>query len=264
MRPATTGTQAFNSSGIPRSVAADGRRLLHQKPVLPDFAAGLTRDSGRPSFHRRTSTRAADRSHLPARRASTKEAVTAIGFEPGKKTRRGTPAGISIFSSTLPAWGSTRLRSLSPASKALVPQLSLLPRLRRSRSGWIRSCAESFLSAGRSDGLPIPILADPQCPLGPCEPGVAATAGCRDRGEHLSGRRIDLLDAIVRDLKEMMPIEGCPGMRRDVEGSQRLTAPRIEGLEGLPCSKPDLLTVVGHAVHVLDAWKRVLTKDFGR
>jgi hypothetical protein len=53
-------------------------------------------------------------------------------------------------------------------------------------------------------------------------------------------------------------------MRRDVEGPQRLTARRIEGLERRSRSKPDLLTVVGDAVHMLDARESVLTKDFGR
>jgi hypothetical protein len=55
------------------------------------------------------------------------------------------------------------------------------------------------------------IFSDPQRPLGPGEPRIATAPRCRDRGEDLPGRRIDLLDAILGDLEEVLPVERCPG-----------------------------------------------------
>ena len=70
--------------------------------------------------------------------------------------------------------------------------------------------------------LPVPILPDPERPFGPGEPRVAAAAGRRDRGEHAAGVRIDLLDAILGDLKQVLAVEGRSGMRGDIDRAQRL------------------------------------------
>src|SRR5262249_30056554 len=107
-------------------------------------------------------------------------------------------------------------------------------------------------------------LADPQRPFGPREPRVAATPGCGDGGEDLSGRRIDLLDAILGNLIEMLSVECCSGVRRDVERTQCFATRRVEGLERLSRSKPDLLAVVGDSVDMLDPREAVLTENFGR
>ena len=206
------------------------------------------------------SRRAADRSHLPARRTSTKEPLAAVGFEPGHVH----PRWHIDFLQHLPGLGIDSSQLALASFQGAVPQLSVDPGDAGHEAVGF-DCAQN-LSRLRVDlmDLAITILSYPQRSLGPCEPRVAATAGCRDGGEDLSGRGIDLLDAILRDLKEMLPIERGPGMRRDVEGSLCLTARRIEGLERVSRSKPDLLTVVGHAVHVLDARESVLTKDLCR
>jgi hypothetical protein len=56
--------------------------------------------------------------------------------------------------------------------------------------------------------LPAPMLPHPERPFGPREPRVTAAAGRRDRGEYTAGLRIDLLDAILGDLKQVLAVEG--------------------------------------------------------
>jgi hypothetical protein len=58
--------------------------------------------------------------------------------------------------------------------------------------------------------LPVPILPHPERPFGPREPRVTAAAGRRDRGEHTAGLRIDLLDAILGELKQVRPSKAVP------------------------------------------------------
>src|SRR5262249_54630209 len=65
--------------------------------------------------------------------------------------------------------------------------------------------------------LPVPILPDPERPLGPREPRVGAAAGRRDRGDHTAGPGIDLLDATGGGLIEVLAVEGRPGIRGDVD-----------------------------------------------
>jgi hypothetical protein len=65
--------------------------------------------------------------------------------------------------------------------------------------------------------LPVPILADPERPFRPREPRVTAAAVRRDRGEHTAGLRIDLLDAILGQLKQVLAVEGRSGMRGDID-----------------------------------------------
>src|SRR5512135_1461195 len=65
--------------------------------------------------------------------------------------------------------------------------------------------------------LALPILAYPQHSFGPVESRVAAAAGRRDGGKHTAGLRIDLLDAILGDLKQMFAVEGGSGVRGDVD-----------------------------------------------
>src|SRR5213078_4281461 len=56
--------------------------------------------------------------------------------------------------------------------------------------------------------LAVPILPHPELPLGPREPRITAAAGRRDRGEHTAGLRIDLLDAVLSELKQVLAVEG--------------------------------------------------------
>src|SRR3954468_18750858 len=111
--------------------------------------------------------------------------------------------------------------------------------------------------------LAVAILSDPEGAFRPREPRGTA-GGRRDRGEHVPGLRIDFLDAILGDLKQVAAVVGRPRVRGDVNGAQLCSSCRIQGSQGVPGRKPDLLPVVGNAVHGLDPRKgTILTSDFG-
>src|SRR5262249_53282391 len=93
--------------------------------------------------------------------------------------------------------------------------------------------------------LAIPILSHPESPLGPRQPRITAPAGRRDRGEHPAGLRIDLLDAILGDLEQVLAVEGRSGMRGDLDRALRFPAHRIEGVQAVSGGKPDAPTVIG-------------------
>jgi hypothetical protein len=113
--------------------------------------------------------------------------------------------------------------------------------------------------------LPLPTLPHPERPLGPREPRVAAAAGRRNRGEHTAGLRIDLLDAILGDLKQVLAVEGRSCIRGDIDRAHRLPARRIEGVQLVSGRKPDVLTVERDPVHVVDTRQgSILTDDLGR
>ena len=112
--------------------------------------------------------------------------------------------------------------------------------------------------------LPVAILSDPERPFGPREPRVTAAARRRDRGKHAAGFRIDFLDAILCQLKQVLAVEGRPGMRRDIDRAQRAPACRIERGQFVACGKPDVLAVIGNATDVVDVGKgAIFTDDFG-
>ena len=108
--------------------------------------------------------------------------------------------------------------------------------------------------------MDLPVLPHPERPFGPREPRDTA-AGRRDRGEHTAGLRIDLLDAIPGDLKQVLAIEGRSGMRGDSDRAQRLPARGIEGSQLVSGGKPDVLTVKRDAMHVLDTGKGAILTD---
>src|SRR5262249_35157781 len=112
--------------------------------------------------------------------------------------------------------------------------------------------------------LPVTIPADPERPLGPGEPRVAAAAGRRDRGEHSAGLRIDLLDAITGELEQVLAIEGRSCIRGDLDRAQRLPTRGIEGDQPVASGKPDVMTVIGDSMHVVRTRKgSILTDDLG-
>src|SRR3546814_15194432 len=88
--------------------------------------------------------------------------------------------------------------------------------------------------------LAIPVLPHPERLFGPGEPRVAAAAGRRNGGEHTTGLRIDLLDAILGELKQVLAVEGRSGMRGDVDRAQRLPDRRVEGVQLVAGSKPEI------------------------
>ena len=112
--------------------------------------------------------------------------------------------------------------------------------------------------------LAVAILRHPERPFRPREPGVTAAAGRRDRREHTAGLRVDLLDAILGDLKQVPAVEGRSGMRGHIDRAQQLAARRIERVQRLTGGKPDVLTVERNPVHVVDTGKgSIFTEDFG-
>jgi hypothetical protein len=107
------------------------------------------------------------------------------------------------------------------------------------------------------------MLPHPERPLGPREPRVTA-AGRRDRREHTAGLRIDLLDAILGDLKQVLTVEGRSCMRGDIDRAQHFPARRIKGVQLISGRKPDALTVKRNPMHVVDSRKgSIFTEDFG-
>src|SRR5580704_17745367 len=109
--------------------------------------------------------------------------------------------------------------------------------------------------------LPVAILPDPKRTFGPRESGVAAAAVRRDRGEHTASFGIDLLDAILGDLKQVFAVESRYCMRRDIYRAHHLSARRIEGIQLVSRCKPDVLTVIANSMHVVSSRKRAILLD---
>ena len=79
----------------------------------------------------------------------------------------------------------------------------------------------------------------------------------------MPGFRIDLLDAVLGYLKEVLAIEGCSRMRGDIDRAHRLPTCGIECIQFISGSKPDMLTVIGHSVHVIGTREGpILVNDF--
>src|SRR5262249_53956754 len=101
--------------------------------------------------------------------------------------------------------------------------------------------------------LAVAILSHPQGSLGPGEAGVAAAAGRGDGGEHTAAVRIDLVDLVLGDLKQVLAVEGRSRMRGHFDAAQGLAALGIERDQPVACGKPDLLAVIGDAADAVDA-----------
>src|SRR5580704_18641644 len=112
--------------------------------------------------------------------------------------------------------------------------------------------------------LAVAILADPERSFGPGQAGVAAAAGRRNGGDHVSGLGINLVDAILGDLIEMLSVEGRSRMRRDIDRALQLAARGIDGVQLVSGSEPNILTIVGDAIDSLCTLEGpVLADDFG-
>src|SRR5258707_1617291 len=200
----------------------------------------------------------ADGPHFPAPSSAAEELIPAIGLE-----SRYAYAGRHL--ELLQDLSRPRIDSPQIALVAFpgaVPELSVDPGDAGDEAvGFDRAENRSRFRIDLMD-LPVPILAHPERPLGPREPGVAAAAGRRDRREHTAGLRIDLLDAILGELKQVLAVEGRSCVRGDIDRAQRLPARGIERVQRAPGGKPHVLAVIGDSVHVVDARKGpVLTND---
>src|SRR5262245_65608788 len=100
--------------------------------------------------------------------------------------------------------------------------------------------------------LALAVLPPPQAALGPGEPRVAAVSGRRDRRHHLAGGGIDLVDARLGDLIEVLAVEGGAGVAGALERTGGLAACGIEGDQLRTGGGPNAAAVVGDAGHAVE------------
>jgi len=111
---------------------------------------------------------------------------------------------------------------------------------------------------------PRAILSDPERSFSPGEARVAAAAGCRDRREHATRLRVDLLNAVFGDLIQVPAVEGGSRMRGGGERAHDPSADRIERVELVAGCKPDVPAIVCKAMHVAGIFEgTVLAHDCG-
>src|SRR5215475_4661213 len=111
--------------------------------------------------------------------------------------------------------------------------------------------------------FPLPMLPHPERSFSPREPR-STTAGCRERGEYTAGLRIDLLDTILGDLKQVPAVKGRSRRRGDRNRAKHLPARGIEGVQPVSTGKPDVLTVIRDAMHDVCTRKgSIFTDDLG-
>src|SRR6516165_488719 len=111
--------------------------------------------------------------------------------------------------------------------------------------------------------LSIPILSNPESPFRPSQPRVAAIAGRRDGGKHSASPWIDLLNAILGDLKQVLAVESRSCMRGDIERALHLPTRRVESVQFVSRSKPDVLSVISDTMDSGGTWEgAILPNDF--
>jgi hypothetical protein len=80
----------------------------------------------------------------------------------------------------------------------------------------------------------------------------------------MAGLRIDLLDAIFGQLKQVLAIERGARMRGDINRAQDLPTRRIQGVQSISRGEPDELAVIRDAMHVIDTREgSILTEELG-
>ena len=110
--------------------------------------------------------------------------------------------------------------------------------------------------------FPVAVLSDPQRAFGPRQSRVAAAAGSRQCREHAAGGRVDLLDAVFRELEEVAAVECGAGVSGDRDVAAGRAGGRIERAQAIAGREPDVAAVEGHAVHVVGAGEgSVLAED---
>src|SRR6516225_5622876 len=145
----------------------------------------------------------ADGSHLPAPSSAAEEVIAAIGLEPRHVHSGRHVEPLQDFSCS----------QIGPPQIALVtfpgavPELAVDPGNPGDEAGGLDGAKNRPSLGVDLMDLPAPILPHPERPFSPCEPRATAAAGRRDRGEHTAGLRIDLLDAIRRELIEVLAVE---------------------------------------------------------
>src|SRR5581483_11428672 len=196
-------------------------------------------------------------SQLPAAATTAEEQIASTGFEPGH------------------GHSSRHLERLQHLSRSSIdsPQIALVlfpravPQLRvdpaDSRDEAVGLYGAQDLTRVRIDlvDLPLPILPDPEHAFSPGEPRDPAT-GRWNRSEHAAALRIDFLDLILRDLIEVLAVEGRSSIRGDIDRAQHLSARRIQRIQLVSGCKPDMLAVIRDPMHLVHARKgSILTDD---
>ncbi|MNR43546.1 hypothetical protein D3C85_1621800 [compost metagenome] len=75
--------------------------------------------------------------------------------------------------------------------------------------------------------------------------------------------RVDFLDTVLGDLEQVLAIECGARVGGNIQCSHGCAARRVQGEEFSGGGKPDLFTIPGHAMHIVDAFKRpIFTKDY--
>src|SRR5207248_7067760 len=109
--------------------------------------------------------------------------------------------------------------------------------------------------------LSVPVMPNPECPFGPGQPRVTTLARRGDGGKHSASLRIDFLDAILGDLKQVFAIESSSCMCRDIDRAHHLSARRIKGIQPVARGKPDVLTVIANSMHAGSSRERAILLD---
>src|SRR5204863_8840816 len=105
------------------------------------------------------------------------------------------------------------------------------------------------------------VFADAERTLGPRQARVAALSRRGNAAQHAGRLGVHRLDPVFGDLPEIFAIESGPGVGRDVELAQQLSACRVDGGELFAPGEPDVSAVPGDAVDFLDARKRAIFAD---
>jgi hypothetical protein len=72
------------------------------------------------------------------------------------------------------------------------------------------------------------------------------------------------VNAILGELKQVLAVESRSSMGGDIDGTHRLPAGRIKGVQLVSGRKPDALTVVRNSMYVVRTRKgSILADDFG-
>jgi hypothetical protein len=202
-----------------------------------------------------------DGSHLPASASAAKELIAAIAFQ---ARHEDTSRHIELLQDF------TRPRIYSPqiafvSFPSAVPKLSIDPGDPRDEAAALDGAKNRPALGIDLMDLAVPMLAHPERAFGPGEPGVAASAGRRDRSKNLAGFRIDLLDTILGDLKQVPAVESRSSVRGYINRAERLAAGRIESVELVSGGKPDLPAIISDAMHSPGPRKGpVFANDFSR
>src|SRR5215831_1391599 len=202
----------------------------------------------------------ADGSHFATLPSPAEELIAAIGLEPGYVRSGRHIESLQNFS----CFGIDSSHITFIAFPGAVPELSVDPGDTGDEAVGLDDAENRACFGIDLIDLPVLVLPDPERSFGPGESRVSSAAGRGDRGEHIAGLRIDLPDTAIGELNQVPAVEGLSGARSDVDRAQRLTAGRIDGLQLVARSEPDVLAVIRDSVHIVHTIERpILTENLG-